>query len=67
MDANQIKNEVKAILADQFGKTVDEISDDVDLESFGADSLDTVEICIRNNNISGNLEFHRFCFSSFLL
>ena len=40
----QIKHEVKTILAKQFGKTVGEISDDLDLESLGADSLDSVEI-----------------------
>lgn len=40
----QIKQEVKSILAKQFGKTVEEISDDLDLETLGADSLDTVEI-----------------------
>jgi acyl carrier protein len=44
MDATQIKQDVKVILAKQFGKTVEDISDDADLESFGADSLDTVEI-----------------------
>jgi acyl carrier protein len=44
MDANQIKQDVKTILARQFGKTVEDISGDADLESFGADSLDTVEI-----------------------
>lgn len=40
----QIKHEVKTILAKQFGKTVEEISDELDLETLGADSLDTVEI-----------------------
>lgn len=40
----QIKQEVKSILAKQFGKTVEEMSDDLDLETLGADSLDSVEI-----------------------
>jgi|LakMenEpi03Aug12_release.lakeMendotaPanAssembly.Ray.scaffolds.fasta_scaffold1134900_2 acyl carrier protein len=44
MDATQIKQEVKTVLAKQFGKTVEDITDGSDLESFGADSLDTVEI-----------------------
>jgi acyl carrier protein len=44
MEANQIKQDVKTILAKQFGKTVEDITDGSDLESFGADSLDTVEI-----------------------
>lgn len=41
---DQIKQEVKQILAKQFGRTVDEIDDSLDLETLGADSLDTVEI-----------------------
>ena len=40
----QIKQDVKTILARQFGKTIEEISDDLDLETLGADSLDSVEI-----------------------
>jgi acyl carrier protein len=40
----QIKQEVKEILARQFGRSSEEIADDLDLETLGADSLDSIEI-----------------------
>lgn len=39
-----IENKVKAILAAQFGRTVDSIGNDDNLLNLGADSLDVVEI-----------------------
>jgi acyl carrier protein len=41
-----IADNVKHIIADMLGKQTDEIDPAATFESLGADSLDTVEICI---------------------
>ena len=44
MNIVTIAERVKAIIADQLSKTLDEVKGDVTLVSLGADSLDAIEL-----------------------
>lgn len=42
-----LDQEIRGIVADQLGKSIEDITAEASLDSLGADSLDTVEVLMR--------------------